>query len=127
MLHRYFLKTPWWARTLFPSYVWRIPSAEKIVYLTFDDGPHPTITPWVLAELKKYEAKATFFCIGANVLRFPQAFQQILGVENDDSALFGRGGVGGKNHSHKFVPAALWQNKKGTGNRLERGHENGRV
>src|SRR5947209_3432410 len=79
MWHRLFIKTPWWARRLFPSYVWRLPSKEKIVYLTFDDGPHPTITPWVLNELKHYEAAATFFCIGNNALKYRQTYHQILG------------------------------------------------
>ena len=50
---------------------------EKVVYLTFDDGPHPTITPWVVAELVKYNALATFFCIGKNVAQFPDVFQQV--------------------------------------------------
>lgn len=55
-----------------------MPSSDRSVYLTFDDGPHPTITPWVLNELKKYNASATFFCIGKNVEQFPEQFQQIL-------------------------------------------------
>ena len=77
-MHKYFIKTPWWARKILSSYVWRIPSIEKIVYLTFDDGPHPTITPWVLDELKKHNAKATFFCIGNNVVQYPDVFQQLI-------------------------------------------------
>jgi peptidoglycan/xylan/chitin deacetylase (PgdA/CDA1 family) len=76
-MHKYFLKTPWWVRTLFSSYVWRMPGGEKTIYLTFDDGPHPTITPWVLNELKKYTALATFFCIGKNVEQFPDVYQKI--------------------------------------------------
>ena len=78
MLHRFFIKTPQWAKWFFPSYVWRIPAKEKIVYLTFDDGPHPTITPWVLNELKAYNAKATFFCIGNNVLKFPETYNELI-------------------------------------------------
>jgi peptidoglycan-N-acetylglucosamine deacetylase len=62
---------------MFPGYTWRLPSKEKVVYLTFDDGPHPTITPWVLEQLKQYHAKATFFCIGSNVVAFPGTYQQI--------------------------------------------------
>ncbi|GAA4737727.1 polysaccharide deacetylase family protein [Flavisolibacter ginsenosidimutans] len=77
MLHRFFIKTPKWAKQFFPSYVWHIPSKEKIVYLTFDDGPHPSITPWVLNELKAYNAKATFFCIGDNVLKFPETYNEL--------------------------------------------------
>ena len=49
-----------------------------MVYLTFDDGPHPTITPWVLNELKQYGAKATFFCIGQNVVKFGNVYEQVL-------------------------------------------------
>ena len=77
-MHKYFIKTPWWARAIFPGYVWRLPAKEKLVYLSFDDGPHPTITPWVLDTLKKYGAKATFFCIGNNVDQYPAVYQQIL-------------------------------------------------
>jgi peptidoglycan/xylan/chitin deacetylase (PgdA/CDA1 family) len=77
-MYRYFIKTPWWVKKVFPSYVWNIPAANKVVYLTFDDGPHPTVTPWVLAELKKYGAKATFFCIGNNVVQYPDVYRQTL-------------------------------------------------
>jgi peptidoglycan-N-acetylglucosamine deacetylase len=77
-MHRYFIKTPWWARAIFSGYVWRIPSREKVVYLTFDDGPHPTITPWVLDQLELYNAKATFFCVGENVVKYSKVYEQIL-------------------------------------------------
>ena len=63
----YLVKTPFWLRAFYPSCTWKIPSAEKVIYLSFDDGPHPEATPFVLAELKKYNAKASFFCIGKNV------------------------------------------------------------
>ena len=60
------------------KFIWEIPTKEKILYLTFDDGPHETATPFVLDELKKYNAKATFFCLGKNVvniiLKFINAF-----------------------------------------------------
>lgn len=78
MIHRYFIKTPWWVRKIFSSYVWHIPVTKKEIFLTFDDGPHPEITPWVLQELKKYYAKATFFCIGNNVAKYPQVYKEIL-------------------------------------------------
>lgn len=77
-MHRYFIKTPWWLHKLFPSYTWYLPANDKTVYLTFDDGPHPTITPWVLRQLKEVDAKATFFCIGENVVRYPETFALIL-------------------------------------------------
>ena len=73
----YFVSTPWWLRKFFPGCIWDIKTKEKIIYLSFDDGPHPTITPFVLNELKKYNAKATFFCIGDNVRKFPDIYQQI--------------------------------------------------
>ena len=81
-MHRYFIKTPWWARKFFSDYVWRMPTTEKVVYLTFDDGPHPTITPWVLDILKQYEAKASFFCIGDNVLKYGDVYKRVLAEEH---------------------------------------------
>lgn len=77
-MHKYFIKIPWWIKAVFPSYVWHIPVTKKEVFLTFDDGPHPEITPWVLDELRKYNAQATFFCIGANVAKHPKVYKQIL-------------------------------------------------
>ena len=77
-MHRYFIKTPWIARKIFPQYVWRLPARDNEVFLTFDDGPHPEITPWVLDMLKAYNARATFFCIGNNVEQFPEVYQRII-------------------------------------------------
>jgi peptidoglycan-N-acetylglucosamine deacetylase len=77
-MHRFFIKTPWLVQRCFSSYVWFIPTKEKIVYLTFDDGPHPDITPFVLELLKKYNAKATFFCVGSNVEKYPETYQRII-------------------------------------------------
>src|SRR4051794_39226777 len=75
----YLVKTPWWLRSLYSSgFIWKMPADKKELYLTFDDGPHPTITPFVLACLKQYNAKATFFCVGENVKRFPDVYEQIL-------------------------------------------------
>lgn len=74
----YFVKTPWLLKKIFPLYTWSIPTKEKILYLTFDDGPHPEITLFVLNELKKYNALATFFCIGKNVLANPETYKQIF-------------------------------------------------
>lgn len=65
-------------RMFYPSLLWEMPkTGEKTIYLTFDDGPHPTITPLVLEILKRYDAKATFFCIGNNVRQFPATFELI--------------------------------------------------
>jgi peptidoglycan-N-acetylglucosamine deacetylase len=74
----YFITTPWWIRKFFPGCIWDIKTTEKTIYLSFDDGPHPTITPFVLNELKKYNAKVTFFCIGDNVRKFPDVYQQVI-------------------------------------------------
>jgi len=61
-----------------PAYTWRIPTEERVVYLTFDDGPIPVLTPWVLDQLGAYEAKATFFCVGDNVVKHPKLFERLL-------------------------------------------------
>jgi len=74
----YFVKTPWWLKRIYDSYTWSIPSSEKNLYLTFDDGPHPEATPFVLKQLKQYNALATFFCIGKNVVAYPGIYKQIL-------------------------------------------------
>lgn len=65
-------------KVIFPSLLWNFNNKEKIIYLTFDDGPIPVITPWVLQLLKEYNAKATFFCIGHNVAKHPEVFSMIL-------------------------------------------------
>lgn len=75
----YLVKTPWWLRKIYSSALtWKIPADENEIFLTFDDGPHPTITPFVLDHLRRYNAKATFFCIGKNVLQYNKVFRQIL-------------------------------------------------
>ena len=65
-------------RWLFPGAIWRINKSEKCVYLTFDDGPIPEVTPWVLDLLDKYNIKATFFCVGDNVRKYPEVYQMVL-------------------------------------------------
>jgi peptidoglycan/xylan/chitin deacetylase (PgdA/CDA1 family) len=65
-------------RALFPGAHWRFRAKEKIVYLTFDDGPIPEITPWVLDLLDKYGIKATFFCVGDNVRKHPDMYRQVI-------------------------------------------------
>ena len=78
----YIAKTPNWVRKLFAGSVWEMPGTKKVIYLTFDDGPHPVITSFVLNELKKWNAKATFFCIGKNVVDNPLIFNQIKKAEH---------------------------------------------
>jgi len=72
------VKTPIIVKKMFPNYVWDIATTEKVIYLTFDDGPTPEITNWTLAILKQYNAKATFFCIGNNIEKYPEIFQKTL-------------------------------------------------
>lgn len=74
----YLIKTPQFIQDLFPNFTWRIPGKEKILYLTFDDGPIPEVTPWVLEQLDTYDAKATFFCVGKNIERHPDVFKQVI-------------------------------------------------
>jgi peptidoglycan/xylan/chitin deacetylase (PgdA/CDA1 family) len=74
----YLPKVPKIISASFPKILWNVPSDEKSIYLTFDDGPHPHITPWVLDQLKKANAKATFFCVGKNVELYPEIFEQII-------------------------------------------------
>ncbi len=83
---------PWLYRIFFPGAIWRINKAEQSVYLTFDDGPIPEITPWVLDLLDKYNIKATFFCVGDNVRKYPEIYQMV----KDRGHL-----VGNHTHNHK--------------------------
>lgn len=85
------IKTPFIIKKIFPHYVWDITSDKKVIYLTFDDGPTPEITHWVLDVLNQYQAKATFFCIGNNIEKHPAIFREIL---NQGHA------VGNHTHNH---------------------------
>lgn len=71
-------KTPAFLQFLLPGYTWRVPTAEKTLYLTFDDGPIPEVTTWIIKTLAEHDAKATFFCVGDNVRKHPEVFQQVL-------------------------------------------------
>lgn len=77
MLPVYFRSGPWLS-TFFPSLEWKIATSARQVYLTFDDGPHPEHTPWVLDQLDAYDCKATFFCIGNNVKKYPEVYREII-------------------------------------------------
>lgn len=74
----YFVKSPFWLKKIYPDLFWEIPTQEKKIFLTFDDGPHPIITMQVLDLLKAYNAKATFFCIGNNVVKYPEVYKRII-------------------------------------------------
>jgi len=73
----YLPKTPNIAKNVFPKLLWSKKTAQKEIFLTFDDGPTPQVTEWVLQELKRFNAKATFFCLGKNVVLYPDVFEQI--------------------------------------------------
>jgi len=74
----YLIHTPTFIQSLFPNFIWRIPTEDKVLYLTFDDGPIAEVTPWVLDMLAEYDAKATFFCVGENVERHPEIIERML-------------------------------------------------
>lgn len=74
----YLVHTPQYVQALFPGLTWKMPSGRKEIFLTFDDGPIPEVTPWVLETLKAYKAQATFFCVGDNVRKYPEIYNQVI-------------------------------------------------
>ncbi|MFC2104088.1 polysaccharide deacetylase family protein [Bacteroidota bacterium] len=66
------------AAKIFRDITWHFTGKDNELFLTFDDGPNPEVTPWVISILKEYNAKATFFCLGKNVETYPELYQQIL-------------------------------------------------
>jgi peptidoglycan/xylan/chitin deacetylase (PgdA/CDA1 family) len=68
----YLVKTPGWLRKIYPKLHWKMPDTDRAIYLTFDDGPHPFATPFVLDQLAKYGARASFFCVGNNAKNNPE-------------------------------------------------------
>ena len=74
----YLANSPFWLKWLYPTLTWHKSRKEKFVYLTFDDGPIPVVTPFVLNTLKKFGARATFFCIGENIEKFPEIYSDVL-------------------------------------------------
>jgi peptidoglycan/xylan/chitin deacetylase (PgdA/CDA1 family) len=74
----YFHKTPRLFEILFPFILWRIKTTEKVIYLTFDDGPIPELTPIILDILNEYNAKATFFVVGDNIQKYPELKDEML-------------------------------------------------
>ena len=85
------VKTPSVVKKMFPHYVWSVPTSEPVIYLTFDDGPTPEITDWTLKLLKKFDAKATFFCIGNNIEKYPELFRDIISLGH---------AIGNHTHNH---------------------------
>lgn len=78
----YLAKTPSFIQKIFSDTVFKLKTKEKKIYLTFDDGPTPEITEWVLQQLAAYNAHATFFVLGKNVVQYPKIFQQIIDQEH---------------------------------------------
>ena len=97
----YLVKTPRIIDNLYAKRIWRMNEVEKVVYLTFDDGPIPEITPWILDRLNEYQAKATFFCVGENVLRHEDIYERILAEGHQ---------VG--NHTHKHLNASKYSDEQ---------------
>ena len=95
----YLTKTPQVISTLFRNQVWSFSKEKKNIYLTFDDGPTPKITEWVLDTLKQYNAQATFFCIGKNIEQNPTVFKKIV----EDGHAIG-------NHTYDHLNG--WKSKK---------------
>jgi peptidoglycan/xylan/chitin deacetylase (PgdA/CDA1 family) len=74
----YFIKTPFWLRLIYRSCIWRKSTEDRVLYLSFDDGPHPEATPFVLEQLAIYNAQASFFCIGKNVQLYPDIYATLM-------------------------------------------------
>ncbi len=90
-MRTYFYRTPGWFKRLGPNYVWNLNDDQETIYLTFDDGPNPGATPWVMDLLAKYNAKATFFVVGENVDRFPGIARELVDEEHE---------IGNHTHNH---------------------------
>ncbi|ASB49221.1 polysaccharide deacetylase family protein [Alkalitalea saponilacus] len=93
------VRPPLLLRWMFPGTTWRIPEKEKRVYITFDDGPIPEVTPRVVEMLNKYGAKATFFCVGDNVRKHPEVYSMLI-----------NNGMATGNHTYSHLKA--WQSSK---------------
>jgi len=88
----YSVRPPKLLKRLLKGVIWDIPTNDKAIYLTFDDGPNPVITPWVVNLLKQFNAKASFFCVGSNVEKYRDVYEMILA---DGHA------IGNHTYSHK--------------------------
>ncbi len=89
------ISPPSFVRKWFKGSLWRVETSEKMVFLTFDDGPIPGVTPWVLEQLDTHGFKATFFCVGDNVRKYPRIYNML------EKAKMGVG-----NHTFSHVPAS---------------------
>ena len=103
----YFPRTPRFMMRFFSTYAWRFLSDKKEIFLTFDDGPTPHITQFVLTELKKYNAKATFFCIGKNIQNHPEIFSKLISDGHSIGNHTQNHLKGWKNETNTYVKNAL--------------------
>lgn len=90
-----------WLRWLYPSAIWRMGHNEKVVYLTFDDGPIPEATPWIIETLDKYDVKATFFMVGDNVRKYPELYN-LIKSHGHQVGNHTYNHIGGLKHSYKY-------------------------
>jgi len=97
----YLIKSPLLLKWYYPSLLWNKSRTEKVIYLTFDDGPIPNVTDFVLKTLKVFNAKATFFCIGDNIVKHTEVFER---VKNDGHAI----------GNHTFNHLKGWKTDNGT-------------
>ena len=88
----YIIKTPKVIRKLFPNYLWNKSRKKPYVYFTFDDGPIPKVTPWVLDTLKSYNMHGTFFCVGDNVRKHSKIYNRLIAEGHS---------IGNHSYSHK--------------------------
>ncbi len=117
----YWIKTSALIRRLFPNYIWHLPNHNKKVFLTFDDGPTPEITPWVLDQLDVYQAKATFFCIGDNIRKFPEIYHEIIARGHQIGNHTQHHLNGWKTNTQNYIEdVCLWENFGASQNRLFR-------
>ena len=77
-MEKYYKSTPFFLRWIYPKAIWHKDGVDKVLYLTFDDGPSEEVTKFVLNELEKFNAKATFFCLGLNALNLPSLVNDIV-------------------------------------------------
>lgn len=97
----YFVKKPSWLRRFYGDCTWEMCTNDKVLYLTFDDGPNPLETPFVLDQLSKFNAKGTFFCIGENVIKHPHIYDSLA-----------KEGHAVGNHSFSHIDGWKTNNKK---------------
>ena len=96
-------RPPYLLKKLYPDAIWRKDTSTKKIYLTFDDGPVPAVTPWVLDILKQYNIKATFFCVGENVKKNTAVYQRILAESHSVGNHTFNHLNGWSTHSNKYI------------------------